>query len=130
MACLDDAKAELRVEALGALGEIGSAARPALSRTKAALARDSAEDVRRAAAFALPRIDPKDASVLASLIDGLRDSAASVRGASAESLGKLGDRAASAVPLLINRLDDQSEFCVWAPNQRCMQFKATLPGIG
>ncbi len=87
-----------RFQLVGSLEQVGVSAVPVLIEAL----KDSDEDVRRASAEALGKI--QDPQAVPALIQTLKDSDKDVRQASAEALGKIGD--SQAVPALIQTLKD------------------------
>jgi len=97
-----------RKAAVGALGDMGEAALPAVSRLADALLFDRDQETREAAANALGEIGPKCAKAavpaLAKAAKG--DSWPKVRSASMTALGEMGPAAKEAIPVLRAALKD------------------------
>src|SRR5262249_7210483 len=107
VAALDGQSKESRIEAIKALGKIGSRAQAAVFKLSEIL-KNKNEDwsVRMQAAFALGKIGPAKA-VVPLLADALKDESAWVRQSAAIALGKTRGDAEMAVPALIAALQDR-----------------------
>ena len=101
-------RANIRIEAASALGDIGPAAASAVPALSNAL-EDEEWIVRSAAAMSLGGIGPPAKSAVSALTNALEDEDEDVREEAASALGKIGPAAAAAVPALTNALRDEDE---------------------
>ncbi|HQU41957.1 MAG TPA: HEAT repeat domain-containing protein, partial [Pirellulales bacterium] len=102
----------VRNSAVYALGKIGPAAKAASPELRKLLAGDD-DFARFGATWALVRIDPNDAKMVAAavpaLVKGLSDERPLVRAESAATLGELGPAANSALPELKKAAEDPEQ---------------------
>lgn len=106
---LRDRDEAVRLRAAKALGNLGPAARPAVSLLTEAL-KDPDADVRRVALQALRKIDPAakpGEPEIGVYVHDLKDPDPAVRLRAAKTLGRFGPAAESAVPALVEAAQDQ-----------------------
>jgi len=82
-------------------------------------------DVRRACAWAVPRLGPGSARAAEALIEGLGDPEESVRAEAARALGKLGQRV--AIPRLFETLGDARQRVRWEAARALHELRLTAP---
>jgi HEAT repeats/FG-GAP-like repeat len=119
-AALDDPDPKVRIEAMKALGAIGSQADRAVPRLAALLTEDPDPDVRSQAAMALSKMDPASKAAVGELSRALEDRELNVRANAVQALIRLNTDARPAVPTLIRGLKDE------ANNTNLRRFTVTI----
>ncbi len=99
----------VRMKTCLTLAELGAAARPALPRLRELLRSDDAR-VLKAALFAVYRISPERAEIVASLTTALKNGPSDVQVKAVSLLQEMGANAKAAVPALEAALDDPDAY--------------------
>ena len=103
---LDDASTANRIQAIRAIGNLGTLAENAAPALLGKLEKDPVSLARWFAADALVKVAPGDPRVIPALTSALRDPDSFVRGAAARNLGLYGPRLKAVVPELLTVLSD------------------------